>query len=147
LATNASSKLALIPGTDWGMISMDTKILIIEDDPVGLRYVRFTLEKHGYQVITASNGLEGLRKARTEEPDLVILDVMLPGIDGYEICHRLRAEPATARLPILMFSARSQDKDKAVGRQVGADDYLTKPAEPSEIIRRVESLLSQPTGM
>ncbi|HEY41843.1 MAG TPA: response regulator [Dehalococcoidia bacterium] len=142
LATDASSNLALIPGTDWGMISMETKILIIEDDPVGLRYIRFTLEKHGYQVITAGNGLEGLRKARTEEPDLVILDVMLPGMDGYEICHRLRAEPATARLPILMFSARSQDKDKAVGRQVGADDYLTKPAEPSEIIRRVESLLS-----
>ena len=142
LAANASSKLALIPGADWGMISMDTKILVIEDDPVGLRYVRFTLEKHGYQVIAASNGLEGLRKARTEEPDLVILDIMLPGMDGYEICHRLRAEPATARLPILMFSARSQDKDIAVGQQVGADDYLTKPAEPSEIIRRVESLLS-----
>jgi DNA-binding response OmpR family regulator len=142
LVTNASSKLALIPGTDWGMISMDTKILIIEDDPVGLRYVKFTLEKHGYQVISAGNGLEGLRKARTEEPDLIILDIMLPGMDGYEICHRLRAEPATARLPILMFSARSQDTDKAVGRQVGADDYLTKPAEPSEIIRRVESLLS-----
>lgn len=142
LATDASSNLAVIPGTDWGMISMDTKILVIEDDPVGLRYVRFTLEKHGYQVITAGNGLEGLRKARTEEPDLIILDVMLPGMDGYEICHRLRAEPATARLPILMFSARSQEKDKAVGQQVGADDYLTKPAEPSEIIRRVESLLS-----
>jgi two-component system alkaline phosphatase synthesis response regulator PhoP len=121
---------------------MDNRILVIDDDPVGLRYVRFTLEKHGYQVMTASNGLEGLRKARTEEPDLVILDIMLPGMDGYEICHRLRAEPATARLPILMFSARSQDKDKAVGQQVGADDYLTKPAEPSEIIRRVESLLS-----
>jgi len=141
LAANASLNLALIPGADWGMISMDTKILVIEDDPVGLRYIRFTLEKHGYQVIAAGNGLEGLRKARTEEPDLVILDLMLPGMDGYEICHRLRAEPATARLPILMFSARSQDSDKAVGQQVGADDYLTKPAEPSEIIRRVENLL------
>ena len=142
MATNANSNLALIPGIDWGMISMDTKILVIEDDPVGLRYVRFTLEKHGYQVISAGNGLEGLRKARTEEPDLVILDLMLPGMDGYEICHRLRAEPATARLPILMFSARSQDSDIAVGQQVGANDYLTKPAEPSEIIRRVEGLLS-----
>ena len=142
LATNANSNLAFIPGIDWGMISMDTKILVIEDDPVGLRYVRFTLEKHGYQVISAGNGLEGLRKARTEEPDLIILDLMLPGMDGYEICHRLRAEPATARLSILMFSARSQDKDKVVGQQVGANDYLTKPAEHSEIIHRVESLLS-----
>lgn len=124
------------------MINMERKILIVEDDPVGLRYVRFTLEKNGYQVITAANGLEGLRKARTEEPDLIILDVMLPGIDGYEICHRLRAEPTTAHLPILMFSAKAQESDKTVGQQVGADDYLTKPAEPSEIIRRVESLLT-----
>ena len=124
---------------------MDRKILVIEDDPVNLRYVRFTLEQYGYQVITASNGLEGLRKARNEEPDLVILDVMLPGIDGYEICHRLRAEPQTSRLPILMLSAKSQEKDRTVGEQVGADDYLTKPAEPTEIICHVDNLLSRTT--
>jgi len=124
---------------------MGRKILVIEDDPVGLRYVRFTLEQHGYRVVTAANGLDGLRKARKEEPDLIILDVMLPGVDGYEICHRLRAEPETSRLPILMFSAKSQEKDRTVGQQVGADDYLTKPADPSELIRRVETLLLSST--
>jgi DNA-binding response OmpR family regulator len=120
---------------------MDRKILVIEDDPVGMRYIKYTLEASGYQVLTAANGLEGLRKARTEDPDLVILDVMLPGVDGYEICHRLRAEPKTAHLPILMYSAKDADGDSAVGRQVGANDYLGKPAEPLEILRRVENLL------
>lgn len=124
---------------------MNRKILVIEDDPANLRLIRYTLEKKGYEVVTAPNGLEGLRKAQKEEPDLIILDVMLPGIDGYEICHRLRAEPQTAQLLILMFSVKSQEVDKATGLKVGADDYLTKPADPSEIIRRVERLLDQKT--
>jgi DNA-binding response OmpR family regulator len=89
----------------------------------------------------ASNGLEGVRKARTESPDLVILDVMLPGMDGFEICHRLRSEPATAKLPILMFSAKAQEIDRDTGIKVGADDYLTKPAAPAEIVSRVAKLL------
>ena len=78
-----------------------------------------------------------------EKPDLIILDVMLPGIDGFEICHRLRSEPRTAPLPILMLSAKAQEIDKDTGVKVGADDYLAKPADPSEIVSRVESLLAQ----
>jgi DNA-binding response OmpR family regulator len=122
---------------------VDKKILVIEDDPATLRLVDYSLRHEGYQVLTASNGLEGMRKVQTEGPDLIILDVMLPGMDGFEICHRLRSEPATAQLPILMFSAKAQEIDKDTGLKVGADDYLSKPADPSEIVSRVRSLLTQ----
>jgi len=90
--------------------------------------------------------LEGIRKARGESPDLVILDVMLPGMDGFEICYRLRSEPTTAKLPILMFSAKAQEIDKDTGIKVGADDYLTKPSAPADIINRVEKLLAKKKG-
>jgi len=122
---------------------MDTKILVIEDDPGTLRLMVYTLQHEGYQVITAANGLDGLRKAMKEKPDLVVLDVMLPGIDGFEICHRLRADPQTAHLPILMLSGKAQEIDKATGLKVGADDYITKPATPSETASRVRTLLAQ----
>jgi len=122
---------------------MNEKILIVEDDPGALRLVQYTLEHEGYQVLTATNGLVGLKKAQSEEPDLIILDVMLPGMDGFEICHRLRDEPQTAGLPILMLSAKAQEADKTTGIKVGADDYLPKPADPAEIILRVGRLLAQ----
>jgi two-component system alkaline phosphatase synthesis response regulator PhoP len=122
---------------------MDTKILVIEDDPGTLRLMVYTLQHEGYQVVTAANGLEGLRKAMNEKPDLVVLDVMLPGIDGFEICHRLRADPRTANLPILMLSGKAQEIDKATGLKVGADGYITKPATPSETTSRVRTLLAQ----
>ena len=122
---------------------MNKKILVIEDDPIALRLIRYTLEHEGYRVATAPNGLEGIRKAQEEEPDLLILDIMLPGIDGFEICHRLRAEHQTAHLPILMLSAKAQEIDKATGMKVGADDYLIKPANPSVIVSRVANLLAQ----
>ncbi len=122
---------------------MDNKILIIEDDPGTLRLMVYTLQHEGYQVITAANGLEGLRKAVNDKPDLVVLDVMLPGIDGFEICHRLRADPRTAQLPILMLSDKAQETDKATGLKVGADDYIIKPAAPSETTSRVRTLLAK----
>lgn len=118
------------------------KILVIEDDPATLRLVDYTLRQEKYKIIKASNGLEGLRKAREETPDLVILDVMLPGMDGYEICHQLRAEPATADILILMFSAKAQEIDKDTGLKVGANDYLPKPASPMDIVDHVEKLLA-----
>ena len=122
---------------------MNEKILVVEDDPSALRLVQYTLEHEGYQVLTATNGLVGLKKAQSEEPGLIILDVMLPGIDGFEICHRLRGEPQTAGLPILMLSAKAREADKTTGIKVGADDYLPKPADPAEIILRVGKLLAQ----
>ncbi|MGD0795344.1 MAG: response regulator [Dehalococcoidales bacterium] len=122
---------------------MTKKILVIEDDPATSRLVDYSLRHEGYEVITAFNGLEGLRKAVGESPDLIILDVMLPGMDGFEICHRLRADAATAQLPIMMFSAKAQDIDKNTGLKVGADEYLAKPAAPADIVSRVRKLLAQ----
>lgn len=122
---------------------MEKKILVIEDDPATSRLVDYSLRHEGYQVFTASNGLEGIRKAHDEAPDLIILDVMLPGMDGFEICHRLRSEPDTANLPILMFSAKAQEIDRDTGLRVGADDYLSKPAAPTDIVSHVENLLAK----
>ena len=125
------------------MTLINRRILVIEDDPAGLRLVGYTLKKQGYEVVTASNGLEGLKKAREEGPDLVILDLMLPGVDGFEICHRLRTEPQTARLPILVLSGKTGEADRDTALKVGANAYLVKPASPSEIIKQVESLLAR----
>jgi len=122
---------------------MNKKILIIEDDPSTLRLIRYTLQQEGYQVLTASNGLEGLRKAKSEEPDLIILDAVLPGVDGFEICRRLRAEPQTAKLPILMVSAKARAIDKATGLKVGADDYITKPWHRPELVTKIAAMLQR----
>jgi len=122
---------------------MAKKILIIEDDPAISRLVDYTLRHEGYEIITASNGVEGINKAHKEAPDVIILDVMLPGMDGFEVCHRLRAEPDTASVLILMFSAKAQEIDKNTGLKVGADDYLPKPAAPAEIVQRVSALLAR----
>ncbi len=125
---------------------MSKKILVIEDDAIALRLIEYTLRKEGYEVLLAKDGLEGISKTQSEEPDLVILDIMLPGMDGYEVCHRLRSESQTAHLPILMLSGKAQEIDKAIGLKVGADDYVTKPAAPRELVSRVESLLARKTA-
>jgi len=122
---------------------MDKKILVVEDDPASLRLTQYLLEHKGYEVITAQNGLEGLKKARGEAPDLVMLDVMLPGIDGFDICYHLRAEPKTAKLPIIMLSAKAREVDRDAGIKVGVDAYITKPASPADILSKVEDLLGQ----
>lgn len=120
---------------------MNRKILVVEDDSSALRLVGYALEQEGYQVITASDGLEGLKKARDEHPDLVILDIMLPGLDGYEVCQQLRKEPETAKLHILMLSAKAREVDKDTGLKIGADGYLAKPSDPSMIVDKVKALL------
>jgi two-component system alkaline phosphatase synthesis response regulator PhoP len=121
---------------------MNSKILVVEDDPSALRLASYTLEQEGYQVITATDGLEGLRKARDEHPDLIILDIMLPGLDGYEVCQQLRRAPETAKLLILILSAKAREIDKETGLKMGADDYLSKPADPSTIVTKVRTLLA-----
>ena len=124
---------------------MGKKILVIEDDPVVARLVQYTLTKHGYEVLTATNGLQGLRKARQERPDLIMLDVMLPGVDGFEICRRLRAELQGDGVPIVMLSGKARDADKATGLDLGADDYLVKPVSPSKMVSVVGAFLKDPT--
>lgn len=120
---------------------MAKKILVIEDDPGSRRLTEFTLKREGYEVLTAGNGLEGLNRINRDHPDLVVLDVMLPGIDGYEIARRIRSQPETEKLPILMLSGKVRAEDKNTGLQVGANDYLSKPASPALIAQKVAALL------
>ncbi len=124
---------------------MTKKILVVEDDPAALRLSSYTLEAEGYDVITAANGVEGLRKAQQEAPDLIVLDIMLPGIDGFEVCHRLRSglDAPQARMPILMLTAKSQEADREMCQKVGADLYLAKPATPEELTEAVKGLLAE----
>lgn len=122
---------------------MAEKILIVDDDVDTLRLVGLMLHKQGYQIIAASNGSQGLKKALDERPDLILLDVMMPDMDGYEVTRRLRKNPATASLPILMFTAKTQLDDKVTGFEVGADDYLTKPTHPTELQAHVKALLTR----
>lgn len=122
---------------------MAEKILIIDDDVDTLRLVGLMLQRQGYQITAASNGEQGLAKAFDERPDLILLDVMMPDMDGYEVARRLRKNPATVSIPILMFTAKTQLDDKVAGFEVGADDYLTKPTHPTELQAHVKALLAR----
>lgn len=122
---------------------MPEKILIIDDDVDTLRLVGLMLQRQGYQIIAASNGEQGLAYADSDAPDLILLDVMMPQMDGYEVARRLRANPETANIPILMFTAKTQLDDKVTGFEAGADDYLTKPTHPTELQAHVKALLSR----
>src|SRR5687767_588260 len=122
---------------------MSEKILIIDDDLDTLRLVGLMLQRQGYQISAATTGQQGLEKAFEEDPDLILLDVMMPDMDGYEVTRRLRQNPSTLQTPILMFTAKTQLDDKVIGFEVGANDYLTKPTHPSELQARVKTLLAR----
>jgi len=122
---------------------MGEKILIIDDDLDTLRLVGLMLQRQGYQISAATNGQQGLDKAFEEDPDLILLDVMMPDMDGYEVTRRLRQNPSTVETPILMFTAKTQLDDKVIGFEVGANDYLTKPTHPTELQARVKTLLAR----
>ncbi len=117
---------------------MSYRILIVEDEPALVDTLEYNLLRQGYEVVTAMDGAEALATARSEQPDLVILDVMLPLLDGFEVCRILRQE---SNVPILMLTARAEEVDKVVGLEVGADDYLTKPFSMRELMARVKALL------
>jgi two-component system alkaline phosphatase synthesis response regulator PhoP len=114
-------------------------ILVVEDEPNMVAGLRDNFEFEGYRVITASDGVEGLRRALEESPDLVILDVMMPQMSGLEVCRQLRAKRAS--IPIIMLTARGQEVDKVVGLELGADDYVTKPFSIRELLARVKAIL------
>lgn len=120
---------------------MSQRILIVEDDPKAAELVRLYLEREGHQVMVAHDGRLGLDLARTRQPDLIVLDLMLPGISGVEICRTLRAETPPPGIPIIMLTARSTEDDKLLGLDLGADDYVTKPFSPRELAARVRSIL------
>jgi two-component system, OmpR family, response regulator len=114
------------------------KVLIAEDDKNLLDILRYNLEKEGYQVVTAQTGVQALEKTRSEKPDLLILDIMLPEIDGFEICRIIRKEMT---IPILMLTAKADEVDKIVGLELGADDYMTKPFSTRELLARIKAML------
>lgn len=124
---------------------MAEKILIVDDDVDTLRLVGLMLQRQGYEISAATNGQQGLSKAVEEQPDLILLDIMMPDMDGYEVTRQLRQNPATANMPVLMFTAKTQLGDKVAGFEVGADDYLTKPTHPSELQAHVKALLTRST--
>ena len=117
------------------------KILVVDDEPDAAELVEFNLTAAGFAVILAADGEEAVRKARENEPDLIVLDVMLPELDGLEVCKLLRRESATARVPILMLTARAAEIDRVLGLELGADDYVTKPFSPRELVLRIKGLL------
>ena len=125
---------------------MKTKILVVDDEPDAVELIRFNLHAAGYDVVTADDGPEALRKARTAAPALIILDLMLPEVDGLEVCKLLRREPATKALPIIMVTAKAAEIDRVLGLELGADDYVTKPFSPRELVLRVKALLRRGQG-
>ncbi len=120
---------------------MKPTILIVDDEPDAVELVAFNLRQAGFNVASASEGEEALKKARSLLPALVVLDVMLPEIDGLEVCKILRRDPATAALPIILLTAKAAEVDRVLGLELGADDYLTKPFSPRELVLRVKNLL------
>jgi len=125
-----------------------TTLLVIEDDPDIVELVRYNLEREGFRVLVVTDGEKGLAEATRLQPDLVLLDLMLPGLDGLEVCRRLRAMDSTRGIPVLVLTAKGEESDVVVGLEMGADDYLTKPFSPRELIARVRALLrrAQRTG-
>jgi two-component system alkaline phosphatase synthesis response regulator PhoP len=125
------------------------RILVVDDDPEIVRLVRGYLEQADFEVLTAYNGETALRMLRTQEPDLLILDLMLPDRDGWEITRRVRADERLSALPSIMLTARVDDMDKILGLELGADDYITKPFNPREVVARVRARLrrTRPGGM
>lgn len=119
------------------------KILIVDDEPETLEIVEFNLKQAGYGVLTAADGAEALRKARTALPALVVLDLMLPEMDGIEVFKLLRRDPATEKIPIIMLTAKATELDRVLGLELGAADYLTKPFSPRELVLRVKKLLAR----
>ena len=122
----------------------DTKRILIVDDEEGIvKLVKMYLEHHRYEVITASDGQEGLEKAKTGKPDLIVLDLMLPKMDGYKVCGLLKKDARYTKTPVILFTARAQEKDVKLGQEVGADAYLIKPFEPEVLLSKIEELIKE----
>jgi two-component system alkaline phosphatase synthesis response regulator PhoP len=121
-------------------------VLVIDDEADLIELVRYNLEKEGFRVIGAGDGESGLSQAVKERPDIIVIDLMLPGIDGLEVCRLLRAESATSRIPIIMLTAKASESDRIVGLELGADDYVTKPFSPRELMARIKAVLRRSSG-
>ena len=119
------------------------KILVVDDEPDAVELISFNLKAAGFEVVSASDGSEAFKLARLHLPDLIVLDVMLPEIDGLEVCKLLRRDPATAGIPVIMLTAKAGEIDRVLGLELGADDYVTKPFSPRELLLRVRKLIDR----
>ncbi len=117
------------------------RILVVDDEVDLVETVRFSLELEGYDVLVAYNGEEALNQARKENPDLILLDLMLPKLDGYKVCRLLKFDERYKHIPVLMLTAKTQEKDKATGMETGANEYITKPFEMDELMKKVKGYL------
>ena len=122
---------------------MKTKILVVDDEPDALEVLGFKLREAGYTPIFAKDGTRAIAIARDERPDLIVLDLMLPEVDGLEVCKILRRDPSTASIPVIMLTARASEMDRVLGLELGADDYVTKPFSPRELVIRIRKQLSR----
>ncbi|HWX18822.1 MAG TPA: response regulator transcription factor [Candidatus Binatia bacterium] len=122
---------------------MRSKILVVDDEPEAVELVEFNLKQAGFDVLTATDGAEALKRAHSAVPSLIVLDLMLPEIDGLEVCKMLRRDPATAAVPIVMVTAKAAEIDRILGLELGADDYITKPFSPRELVLRVKRILER----
>ncbi len=121
-------------------------VLVIDDEKDLIELLRYNFEREGFDILEAADGTSGLRMAREQQPDMVILDLMMPGLDGLEVCRELRSDPTTRGLPIIMLTARAAEADRVVGLELGADDYVTKPFSPRELVARVKAVLRRTAG-
>jgi two-component system phosphate regulon response regulator PhoB len=123
------------------MTATKPRILVVDDEPDAVELIEFNLKANGYEVVTAADGEEALQKARTIMPNLIILDIMLPEVDGMEVCKILRRDQRTSAIPVIMLTAKAAEIDRVLGLELGADDYVTKPFSPRELALRVKRLL------
>jgi two-component system alkaline phosphatase synthesis response regulator PhoP len=119
------------------------KVLVVDDEEYIQHILNFSFGAEGYQVITAANGVEALAKAKEERPDVIVLDIMMPKMDGYEACKKLKSDPATKNIPVILLTAKGRDADRKLGSQAGADDYVVKPFSPGRLIERVEGIIKR----
>ena len=122
---------------------MTKRILAVDDEPHILKLVSFSLKSGGYEVLEANDGLSAIEVARAEKPDLVLMDVMMPACDGYEACRRLKADPETAGIPVMMLTAKTQESERKTGEAAGAVDYIKKPFTPKDLVAQVREFLGE----
>ena len=121
----------------------EPSVLVVDDDPVIRRLLELAFELEGFQVFTANDGVEGLDAARSHHPSVIVLDIMMPRMDGLKVTGELKADDATKAIPVLLLSAKANSRDIAIGMKVGADDYVTKPCDPNELVSRARALLER----
>jgi two-component system alkaline phosphatase synthesis response regulator PhoP len=119
------------------------KVLVVDDEEYIQHILNFSFGAEGYEVVTASDGEEGVSKAREEKPDIIVMDIMMPKMDGYEACKQIKTDPQTKDIPVILLTAKGRDADRKLGTEVGADDYVVKPFSPGRLIERVEGIMKK----